>query len=240
MSVIVQLVLLLWLAGQDAPPAAAQPAAEPHQGVVLEDFESYKVGGVPTGWKFNKGRKVVPFTAEQNSADEYFEVLEEGGNQFVRVITTGRAHRMILLNGEQYDWDLRTHPRLRWDWRALELPEGAREDRDDANDTGAAVYVTFSRDWLGRPRSIKYTYSSTLPIGTVASYGPLRVLVVASAAEKLGAWMTVERDVISDYQQLFGGTPPDQPPAITLWSDSDTVEGKAVADFDNLEILPPR
>jgi Protein of unknown function (DUF3047). len=101
--------------------------------------------------------------------------------------------------------------------------------------------VTFGSDWLGRPKSIKYTYSSSLPVGTTVSFGPLKVIVVDSAREpRAGEWETVQRRIRDDYRQVFGGSPPDRPVSITLWSDSDTTGDEAVVDIDDLELLPPR
>ena len=222
-------------------PAAAQSAAEPEGGakIMIDDFESYPVGGLPTEWQFLSGRDLVPVSPAVMNERELFEIEEEDGNKFTRATTKDQAHRIIRANGNGFKWNLETHPRLRWRWRAVNLPEGAREDERDLNDTGAAVYVTFSTDWLGRPKSIKYTYSSTLPIGTVVSYGPLRVLVIASAAETSGKWMTADRDILADYRQLFGGDAPTEPLSITLWSDSDTIGTTAVADFDDIQLLPP-
>ena len=136
----------------------------------------------------------------------------------------GEAIRIILPNGDGYRWRLDSHPRLQWRWRAHVLPEGAREDRRGPNDTGAALYVILSRDWLGRPRTIKYTYSSTLPVGSTASYGTLKVLVASSARDGVGRWQTVARDVVEDYRALFGGTPASEPVAIALWNDSDSTQ----------------
>jgi hypothetical protein len=122
----------------------------------------------------------------------------------------------------------------------LHLPARADETRNNTNDTGAALYVTFSVDFFGRPRSIKYTYSTTQPIGTTATYGPLKVLVVASGQDKMDTWVRMERNVVADYKMLFGEAPPDEPLSIMLWSDADTMKDQAEADFDNLTLLPPK
>ena len=116
------------------------------------------------------------------------------------------------------------------------MPVGANEEKK--NDTGAAFYVTFGKDWLGRPRSIKYTYSSTLPVGTVKSYnlGRMKVIVVASGADGFGNWMTIERDVRADYCKVFGSEPPARPLSIMLWSDSDNTGHTAEVDFDNIAL----
>src|SRR5690625_7757155 len=101
------------------------------------------------------------------------------------------------------------------------------------NDTGAAVYVTFDTDWLGRPRSIKYTYSSTLPVGTVVRFGPLRVIVTDTGADGIGDWRQVDRDVVRDYQQVFGGDPPDRPLSSTLWRDSAEQTYTVIAHYNS-------
>ena len=214
-------------------PAAATAGSGP---ILIDDFESYRGGDLPA-WRI--GRKNLPFGPRFIDEDEYFVVREEGGGRFLRGFTRGQAIWISRPNGEGYEWDLGTHPRLRWDWRVHQLPEGAREDRKARNDAGAAVYVIFSRDRLGRPRGIKYTYSSSLPPGTLAEYGPLKVLVAASGLGRRGAWQSVERDVAADHRRAFGKAPPDRPAAIALWSDSDSTKESAEVDFDNLLLLPP-
>lgn len=209
---------------------------------MVEDFQSYSAGDIPHEWKFLRNRRIIPLKPEHFNDREKFTIVEEGRRRFVQVYTEGEAQHIILPandgEGGGFGWSLSEHPRLNWEWRAHELPEGAREDR--INDTGAAVYVTFDTDWLGRPRSIKYTYSSTLPVGTVVRFGPLRVIVTDTGADGIGDWRQVDRDVVRDYQQVFGGDPPDRPLSITLWSDSDNTNSAAKADFDNIRLLPPR
>lgn len=205
---------------------------------IVDDFEAYDTGSLPEAWKFITSGKEVWALERIVNEQETFHVVEEDGNKFGRLYTEGEALRVTLRNEEDYDWDLRDHPRLTWRWRALKLPEGASEE--DKNDVGAALYVTFGSDWLGRPKSIKYTYSSSLPVGTVVSFGPMKVIVVDSALEpRLGQWKSVQRNVVADYDQVFGGDPPDRPISITLWGDSDTTGDSSEADFDDIELLPP-
>lgn len=209
--------------------------------ILVDHFESDTVGEPPNQWEYVTSEKEVlsPREVLEEGEDEQFYVAEEGGNQFVRVVTKGEALRFTVRNGRNFDWNFQSHPRLQWRWRAHALPEGASEKGE--NDTGAAMYVTFGKDWLGRPKSIKYTYSSSLPVGTVVSFGPLKVIVIDSAREpRLGEWKTIERNVVEDYRQVFGGSPPDRPVSITLWSDSDTTGDESKADFDDIKLIPSR
>ena len=102
--------------------------------------------------------------------------------------------------------------------------------------------MTLGSDWMGRPKSIKYTYSSTLPVGTTVDYGPLKVLVVASKPnDGMDRWMTHERDVVDDYERLFGESPPnDAPFVLAMWSDSNTMKSNSVVDFDDILFLSNR
>lgn len=206
---------------------------------ILDSFEQYEVGAIPNEWVRVNSEKKVRRAENALEPGERFEVLEEEGAQFARLYTNSEYVRFSKRNGKEFDWSLTTHPRLKWRWRALELPEGASEK--DQNDTGGAVYVTFGKDWLGRPKSIKYTYSSSLPVGTVASFGPLKVIVVDSAAEpRQGTWQTVQRNVVNDYRQVFGDDPPDRPVSITISGDSDTTGSTSKVDIDNIKLLPHR
>lgn len=242
------LALLLGFGG--GSPARAQPSAAGYEVLtealpatrapaVVANFEGATIQEAPDNWVYVTSRREIWTPEQAREPGEQFFVAAEDGNQFIRFVTENEAQRYSQRNGHELDWSLSDHSRLRWRWRAHHLPEGASEKGE--NDTGAALYVTFGTDWLGRPKSIKYTYSSSLPVGTVVDFGVLYVIVVDSAhASHLGEWKTVERNVRDDYRHLFGGTPPDRPLSITIWSDSDTTGGTARADFDDILLLPSR
>ncbi len=206
------------------------------QNIVVDDFNTGTSGAPPARWVFytSKG-KMNPLSSHFNEREQFL-VAQEGSARFLRMYTRGEAQRITLLtDGTHLRWNLAQHPRLRWRWRANKLPSGASENR--RNDVGGAVYVTFGTDRLGRPKSIKYTYSSSLAPGTVLRQGSLRVVVVSRG--ETNRWETVERDVAADYRSLFGENAPD-PQSITLWSDSDDTGGEAEVDVDDLVLLPAR
>lgn len=231
---------LMLLAVVTTRPGAVQAQSPPDGAIIVEDFEGYPTGVPPYEWKraHKKSRSLVNVPRVLDRDVDYFEIVDEDGSRRARVFTSNESTQVVKPNGEGYWWDVNSHRRLAWDWKATRLPEGAHEDEGKYNDTGAAVYVTFDKDWLGRPRSIKYTYSSTLPVGTVAKYGTLRVIVASSGANGLGQWVHVERDVVADYRRVFDREPPDEPLSITLWSDSDNTETGSEAFFDNIMLLP--
>ncbi len=212
-------------------------------GMLIDDFENYQEGGLPTQWKYIEGRKLVWVEDRHMRPNERFYVVREGSNKFVRAYSKGEAVHLSMANDQDgFNWDLRTHPYLAWEWRAIELPRGAREDKSKLNDAGLGLYVFFDMKGLliKKPQAIKYTYSSTLPVGTILKQDKLRVIVVASGERDLGRWMTVERDVADDYRRAFNEEPPERPISIRLWTDSDNTNLVGEGDFDNIMLLEKR
>jgi len=207
------------------------------QSTVVEDFEGYSDGEIPKDWKFLNDKKLVPVTQNIMFPEIYFKVLEEKGNNFLRVHVKNRYHRILLENKKDLDWNIKAQPILEWDWRAIKLPKGANELRSGSNDTGGAVYVYFKKkDFFGRPRTIKYTYSSSQGIGSTKRYGALKLIVVSNDKSGKNDWIHVRRNVADDYQKLFGETLKDDPLLIALWSDSDNSNDTAIVDFDNIKL----
>lgn len=227
--------------------AQAQDRSNSGQGhssgrILIDDFESYDDESIPAKWRALYNDRLVALTPEFMNEREYFEVRRENGNGYVRAFANGEAAHINKGNGDGFDWDTREHPILAWDWRALDLPSGAREDDDSRNDSGAGVYVLFSIEgrFIKRPKAIKYVYSSTLPLGTIVTYGKLKVIVVSSARNGTGDWLHIERNVVEDYRNVFGEDAPARPLYIRLWSDSDNMNVISRADFDNVALLPKR
>lgn len=211
-----------------------------NDGLLVDDFENYVDGGLPTQWKYIEGRKLVWVQDRHMRPNERFYVVEEGGNKFVRAYSNGEAVHLTMANDRDgFDWNLQTHPYLSWEWRANELPRGAREDKNRLNDAGLGLYVFFDMKGvlIKKPQAIKYTYSSTLPVGTILKQDKLRVMVVASGKEGFGRWMRMERNVVEDYRRAFGKEPPSRPLSMRLWSDSDNTNQVGEGDFDNIRLL---
>ena len=212
----------------------------PIDGLLVDDFEGYSDGDLPTGWKYPNGKKLVWLQPEHMRPNERFYVVEEGNNKFLRAFSKGEAVHLTMANEpDGFDWNLKTHPRIAWDWRAQKLPPGAREDKSKLNDSGLGLYVffKFTGGLIKKPMVIKYSYSSTLPVGTILKQDKMRVIVVASGEEELGEWMKMERNVVEDYRRVFDQEPPDRPLFIRLWSDSDNTKSIGEGDFDNIRFL---
>jgi hypothetical protein len=197
--------------------------------MVLETFDyPGSVGLFPANWQARKGgwRDAPP--------DEiYYKVQSEEGNLYLGAETTGRA----IDAGVGAEVSLRAYNRVRWRWRAWSLPEGANEEDEDKNDSGAAVRLIFQGGL--RPRMLKYVWSSTLPQGKEtqsAGNSKIQVIVLRSGMQDTGRWVWEEVDAYGDYKRLFGG----EPRSLHVWgiiTDSDNTGGHVKADYDDFTFI---
>ena len=226
-------ITMVLFAGISIPNVFAQQVR------VVEDFERYEVGNLPHLWKIpdRASRSMLPIPQDHAKPDDFVKIVQGDRGHALRAYTQGESVQIALPQGALLPWNLNYFPFLRWRWRADKLPVGATERSRSLNDTGAALYVAFPcSDWLGRPCTIKYTYSSTLPIGSRHRYGKLHVVVVSTASEGLGEWVEVQRNVADDYRMVFNREPSGNPIYIMIWSDSDNTDGEADVYFDDIVI----
>lgn len=209
------------------------------QSFLIENFESEKIGGLPVNWYNQRGeKKPSEFGPELRSTYEY-EVMEENGNKFLRYDGKKGKHMSFpLLNKEAVN--INETPILSWKWRIHDTPDGANEDSDDKNDAAASIYVAFD---MGRvalfkkvPKSIRYTWSSSLPAGTELSkfFGNQKIIVIGTGESEAGKWMTFERNIVEDYKRLFKDNPPSKPLALLILSDGDSTNKRSKADYDDI------
>jgi hypothetical protein len=123
-------------------------------------------------------------------------------------------------------------PYLKWRWKAITFPEGAREDVKKKNDCAAGVYVAFKGTYPFN-HIIKYVWSAFLPAGTVlpSPHGKNTVIfVIQSGPAHRGEWIAEKRNIRDDYQKAFGSAPPSIE-GIALQSDSDNTGTSAAGDY---------
>lgn len=217
-----------------------EPLREMENGtLVIDDFEDESVGSLPSGWYNRDGKREVTHPAESRLF--HYSVQEEDGNKFLHYEHTDARHLNFPL-AKRNGLNIFETPVLSWKWRIHKLPEGANEDNNNLNDTAASIYVVFD---MGRvalfkkvPKSIRYTWSSTLEEGTMTSklFGNQKIVVVESGEDEKGEWITLERNIVEDYRRFFGDDPPKKPLAILLLSDGDSTGSMAIADYDEIKL----
>lgn len=230
--------MILYAFGAEGQSSVNEITELPNGNVLLEDFEEYETGTLPEDWYNQKGERRPAFYNDREKEGYNYRVNEEDGNKFLRYDGVEAKHLNFPLVNKRIN--IYETPILSWKWRGFELPKGANEDNDDRNDTIASIYVVFD---MGRvalvkkvPKSIRYTWSSTLEEGTELSkfYGNQKIVVMESGPGQMGEWITFERNIVEDYKRLFGDDPPKNPIAILILSDGDSTQSHAKADYDHI------
>jgi len=219
-----------------AQTAAAAPPSAPAKLVcdrLLEDFSKSKVGAFPTGWR-SKEASEMPLASQEGR----FVVEQEGGRKVLHATYRGQA---ITIGKAFSGWDLKQYPVLQFQWKAVKLPTGGNEDSMSQNDCGAAVYGVWDIGFPFSVNSLKYTWSSTLKVGTEISkrLGHDFVRVVQSGNSGIGQWHTLRVDVRADYQRLFKTSDPKAPSGIAVLTDADATRSEAEAYYADFRLCRP-
>ncbi|HEY6728785.1 MAG TPA: DUF3047 domain-containing protein [Polyangiaceae bacterium] len=200
---------------------------------VLESFSSSKVGAFPQGWRTKEADQMA--LATQGGR---FVVEQDGARKVLHVIHRDQA----ITIGKAFDgWDLKQYPVLQFQWKAMKLPTGGNENSMSQNDCSAAVYGFWDIGFPFKVNSIKYTWSSTLKVGTEISkrLGHDFVRVMQSGAAGVGQWHTVQVDVRSDYRRLFKVEDPPGPNGIAILTDADATGSEAEAYYADFRLCRP-
>jgi len=137
--------------------------------------------------------------------------------------------------------DIAKYPYLNWKWRAKTLPINGDESRKANCDMAASVIVVLKASkW--RPRSIKYTWSTTLPKNTISkspfAIWPSRtdILVVQSGDENLNQWVTEKVNVLDHYKMFYKKKKVKSKniEAFVIMTDSDNTNSISEADYDDI------
>ena len=219
-------------------------------GLLVEDFEGDSVGQLPYNWFEQRGVNRPYNYPEDVKKDYLYRITDEQSpnskiNQFLRFDGTKAKHLNFPLH-QVKNLNLNESPVLSWKWRIWDIPAGADERNDKVNDTAASVYVVFKVKRMALvkevPQSIRYTWSSSLPVGTEIStfFGHQKIIVVGTGQPSNldGEWMAFSRNLKEDYERLFGEKMPTTPLAILLLSDGDSTNDSAKADYDDIEFYP--
>jgi len=195
----------------------------PDDFTVLENFEQHGNNKFPAKWR-----------SRNDDARKIYRIESESGDQFLRAHAVNQAVQIAL----EHIFDPQQQRRLTWRWRVRQLPIGADERNAERHDAAAQVYVIFDNQYW--PRIIKYTWSSSLPIGMRfihPLYSRGRVVVLRSGESDKMTWHDESVNFVEDYKKFFG-TQPGKVQGIGILTSSDSTKSVATADYDDFVLQP--
>lgn len=128
--------------------------------------------------------------------------------------------------------------RVSWSWLVDPMHRSADLRRSDAEDAGAVIMFVFGQpSILNRDvPTLAYAWSSThVANGTVlpsVHYGSLRYVQLRGSAD-VGALQHEERDVVADFQAIFGRAPPELG-YVAVFNDNDQTHEPVSALFGGI------
>jgi len=212
-----------------------------------EDSES-----IPEGWEH---------VTYPGRARNEVSLLKEGERTVLHVQSLGSASALV----KRLDTDIREFPILVWCWKINRVVGMAIENQKDRNDSAARIRVFFGAEAekpgpvppqvkellksLGFKKTptepwgnkIDYIWGNRLSPDTSLDYPGSRnhkVIVVESGQEKANQWIWEKRNLIEDYELLFGAAPPGLA-GIAVLTDTDNTNEGVEAWYSSIVLMAP-
>ena len=191
---------------------------------IIEDFNNEPVNKFPSDFR------TYPF--QRDKADQVYAVQSEDGNSYLKALDDKDFSVQIL---RRFAWESTRWSYFSWRWRAKILPKGAAENDRATNDCACGIYVVFG-GYDGNV--IKYTWSSTLPTGTIVEKKPGQSysVILESGPKNLGVWKIESVNVMDDYRRLFKTNPTKNPSGFGILTDGNATHTPSACDYDDFRI----
>jgi hypothetical protein len=225
--------------------ASMAPAA-PAPGDVVPFSTSNRIGALPEGWRLHVTRPDRPVT----------------GYSLTRIDNRVALHAQSQAgtSGMRCDVDIDPvqRPWLRWEWRVDQVTPEATVADDDQDDCPARLVLGFAGDtsrlslrdrlfadqvelFTGEPlpfATLCYVWDGQAAPESVLPYPRstrIRYLVVESGSAGTGQWHAYRRNIVADFQRVYGETP-GRLMGLGVLTDSDDIKNTAEAWYGDLVI----
>jgi hypothetical protein len=162
---------------------------------------------------------VVNFDQEKDPIPKGWELSEREGKANLVLVPDGGTQALKLRSNsssfsldKELEIDLTKTPYLEWQWKVTELPKGGDFRESVTDDQAAQLYVVLHWGTFSK-QAIAYIWDTTAPLGTTEKISPpipfmtVHAVVVRSGEREMGKWVTETRNVVEDYEKLFGSKP---------------------------------
>ncbi len=211
--------------------------------------EDFREGEVPSGWTLRHR-----FFGPTQNAQAYWVV--DSGRPAVKLHSKGA----LTFLEKQVNIDLREYPIVSWSWKVENVLVEVDESTVAGDDHPIRLFFVFEPDateqsfWFRLKRFLyldrlhghamggrftEYLWSSHLPAGEVLSDPGKpwqKLMVVESGREKLGKWLSYDRNLYRDFKALYGEEPR-RLIFIGILNDTDATGQEAVSYISGLRFL---
>lgn len=192
--------------------------------------------------------KAFPFS-EKDSLKEWEEKLfrneviysiEQGpGASYVRAKSNNAASAMYY----KIKIDAKTNlPVVVWKWKVEKFPVKKNPETlevENEDDFAARMYVIFPAGFILNSKVLEYVWAETLPVGAsgTSPYSKnIKLMVLESGHPKEGGWRQESRDILADYQKMFGTVPERDLGIVGFMTNTEHTGTSAEAMYDDIKI----
>ena len=208
-------------------------------------FSTTSPGGpFPDGWE--------PLTFEKIPQHTQYELVNDHNTVVVKATSTHSSSGLT----RNITIDPKVFPIVQWRWKVDNLLQAGDVTKKEGDDYPARIYITFEYDSSkvgffekAKFELIKLAYGQYPPIGAInyiwERYTPIgtvvpnpytdyvQMIVMESGSQRVGEWVTEERNVYEDYQKAFGEDPPNIS-GVAIMTDTDNTKESATAYFGDI------
>ena len=163
-----------------------------------------------------------------------YSLVKESGRTVIKAHSKVSASGMI----KEVKLDPKRYRYLKWSWKVAATIPGGDEHTKAGDDYAARVYVVFPGRFFWQTRAINYIWANRLAKGASlpnAYTANAQMVAVESGPERVGQWVSEERDILADYRRLFGEEPRTIG-AIAIMTDTDNTGSEATAWYGEISI----
>jgi hypothetical protein len=211
-------------------------------------FKAVSSDPLPQGWK--------PLTFPKIARHTTYNLERHGGNFSIKAESRNSASALV----RKIQVDPNVYRILRWRWRVENIIEKGDAKKKEGDDYAARVYVNFRYDpdnaslWERTQYGLAYSIYGHYPPKAALNYiwankiergeavdsaytSRAKLIAVQSGRERIGTWVSEERNIYQDYINYFGEQPPDVV-AIAIMTDTDNTGEDAVAYYAGITLCP--
>jgi hypothetical protein len=231
---------------------ASAPSRLPREPGVLGPFsEEDADGSFPEGWDNYIIRRNLKRT-------QYQKVTLDG-----RTVLHAKAEAASSGLRCNVSVDPLATPWFSWTWRVDALHLNATVADDDAEDTPVRIILAFEGDVNSLPlrdrmffeqvelftgnrltyATLAYAWDGQLPVGKTVPYVRSKRLqnhIVETGNARIGQWLSYERNVVEDFKQIFGVSPPGIISSVGVLTDSDDLKNTAEGWYGDMAFSAER
>ncbi len=232
----------------------ATRAPEPEAGSgpmpgAVAPFSTAALGAsVPPGWQ--------PYVLRRDKPPTRYAIVPDADRRVLHARSSGAATGLRC----PVRIDARANPLLRFSWQVQQVAPQARVDAPESDDAPARLVLAFGGDearlsvrerlfydqvelFTGQRlpfATLMYVWDGALDQGTVVHNhrtSRIRYVTVQSGAAQAGRWLHYERDIVADYQRVYGELP-GPVLSVGVLTDSDALKHEAQAWYGDITLTP--